>query len=229
MGLAEASGLGESAERIEAGYLEQSPSGGFHWLYRCPEISGNIKLARRPKAPDEMNDPEDKIKVLIETRGEGGYIVVAPSHGRVHPSGKRYVLLRGNFETIAAINIEERESLFELARTFDLMPKPQAKEPAAKSSGKAEGRPGDDFNVRGVGPISLNPMAGGWYFSATALLTGGDPAKPQALQPLPIMRAAACCTCSVPAPLLSLSGVTASFPPIPFWNMATTMQRRPES
>src|SRR5919106_6041013 len=70
-GLAEATQLGELVERIEAGYLEQSPSGGFHWLYRCPEISGNIKLARRPKAPDEMNDTEDKIKVLIETRGEG--------------------------------------------------------------------------------------------------------------------------------------------------------------
>jgi len=44
-GLAEATQLGDLVERIEVGYLEQSPSGGFHWLYRCSAISGNTKLA----------------------------------------------------------------------------------------------------------------------------------------------------------------------------------------
>src|SRR5215212_6862195 len=46
-------GLGELVERIEAGYLEESPSGGIHWLMRCEEIAGNTVLAQRPKKPEE--------------------------------------------------------------------------------------------------------------------------------------------------------------------------------
>jgi hypothetical protein len=93
--VAAAAGLGELVERIEAGYLEESPK-GIHWLVRCSEIGGNTKLARRPKRPEEMEHSGDIIQVLIETRGEGGYAVLAPSHGPVHPSGKAYELRRGD-------------------------------------------------------------------------------------------------------------------------------------
>src|SRR5881394_991890 len=34
---ARAIGLGDLVEQIEAGYLEESPSGGIHWLMRCDE------------------------------------------------------------------------------------------------------------------------------------------------------------------------------------------------
>jgi hypothetical protein len=61
-------------------------------------------------------------KPLIETRGEGGYLVIAPSNGRVHPTGKPYVLRRGGLATIAEITPEEREALWALARSFDEMP-----------------------------------------------------------------------------------------------------------
>jgi putative DNA primase/helicase len=37
--LATVVGLGDLVEQVEAGYLEQSPSGGIHWLYRCSEIA----------------------------------------------------------------------------------------------------------------------------------------------------------------------------------------------
>ena len=67
--------LDDLVQRIEAGYSETSPSEGIHYLYRCAEISGNTKLACRPKRPEEQGDPDDTIKTLIETRGEGGYIV----------------------------------------------------------------------------------------------------------------------------------------------------------
>jgi putative DNA primase/helicase len=40
-----ASGLGELIDRIESGFLEEPPSKGIHWLYRCSEIGGNTKLA----------------------------------------------------------------------------------------------------------------------------------------------------------------------------------------
>lgn len=65
------SGLGGLLDRIMTGYLEHSPNGA-HIAYRCKEIAGNTKLAQSKAR-----------KSLIETRGEGGFIIVAPSSGGV--------------------------------------------------------------------------------------------------------------------------------------------------
>ncbi|MDO8751540.1 MAG: bifunctional DNA primase/polymerase, partial [Dehalococcoidia bacterium] len=160
--LARAAGLGDVIERIETGYLETSPSGGIHWLYRCAEITGNTKLAERPKRPREKKHPKDNSQVLIETRGERGYAIVAPSFGRVHESGNPYELLHGAFDTIATITPEERTALWELARTFDQMPrKERPKERARRQEEtRAGGRPGDDFNARTTWPEVIE--AHGW-------------------------------------------------------------------
>ena len=83
--LARETGLGELVELVESGYLEETPDDGRHWLYRCDCVDGNTPLARRPKLPEEMANPNDKAKTLIETRGEGGYVIIAPSNGGVHP------------------------------------------------------------------------------------------------------------------------------------------------
>jgi putative DNA primase/helicase len=158
--LASASELGDVVAHIRGGYESQTPGGGYHWPYRCSEIAGNTKLARRPKMPEEMSHPEDKVKVLIETRGQGGFIVEWPSFGKVHPSGKPYKLLSGGFDTIATITPEERASLFELARTFDQMPKRGAQESHPKGNAKGEGKPGDDFNTRSEWGHILEPSGG---------------------------------------------------------------------
>src|SRR5690606_37653166 len=115
----ESIGLGDVIERIEAGYLERTPGNGIHWLYRCEEVRRSKRLARRLKRPEEMKDPDDTYQVLIETKGEGGYVVLAPSGGRVHESGQPYRLLRGGFDSIATITPEERQALWDLAKTFD--------------------------------------------------------------------------------------------------------------
>jgi len=141
--------LGELVERIEAGYFDATPGGGGHLLYRCPEgISGNTILARQPKPPEERRDDKDLVQVLIETRGEGGGAVSSPSNGKVHPSGGAYRLVRGGLDTIATITPEEREDLFDLARTFDAMPRQNANEPPRGPQGDGT-RPGDDYNERG--------------------------------------------------------------------------------
>src|SRR5262249_21980652 len=93
-------GLGSVIDRIEAGYCESTPGGGIHWLYRCDQIEGNIKLAERPAGT--CKDPH-KRKPLIETRGIGGWVVIAPSNGNVHPSGGAYTLQSGGLESIATI------------------------------------------------------------------------------------------------------------------------------
>ncbi len=76
-------------------------SGGYHLYYRCEKIEGNQKLAQREATAEEMKlNPGDKVRVLIETRGQGGYVVAPPSEGYTiqcrekdtndHPRSARY-------------------------------------------------------------------------------------------------------------------------------------------
>lgn len=108
-------GWGDALDRVRSGYLEETPSGGIHLLWRCSEIEGNLKLARRLGT-------EGDIEVLFETRGEGGFVVVAPSEGPVHPTGKPWIRRKGGFDSIATITPEERRGLLEVARSFDALP-----------------------------------------------------------------------------------------------------------
>lgn len=108
-------GLRSLRDRIEGGYLERTPKGGAHWLYRLPDAfdpPGCEKLAERPL-------PGNKRQTLIETKAEGGFVVLAPSGGPIHPSGKPYTLESGGFETIETITPGEQDELYRLARTFD--------------------------------------------------------------------------------------------------------------
>jgi len=113
-------GIETVLERILLGYCERTPSGGLHLLYRCNAIDGNIKLARRPATPEELaTNPDDPIKTLIETRGEGGVVMVAPSHGTTHATGIPWELTDGGFDKIATITPEEREAIHRLMAEFD--------------------------------------------------------------------------------------------------------------
>jgi len=106
--------------------IEQSPSGGKHVVYRCEaEICGNIKLAQRNG------------KTLIETRGEGGLCLCAPTPG--------YVLLQGDLALVPTITEDERNEL--LGAAYDLG---EHVEPVqAMPDAQPETRPGDDYNRRG--------------------------------------------------------------------------------
>lgn len=101
---------------------------GFHIPVRVPisHIEGNKKLAERPATDEEKTaDPKQKKKDLIETRGEGGYFVAAPTPG--------YEWIQGSFENIPLITAEERETIFTIACSFDQMPvelPPEEKKPA---------------------------------------------------------------------------------------------------
>lgn len=169
--LAQQAGAGELLSRVLSGYTERTPGGGFHIFYRCAtRVDGNLKLARRPATAEELAArPEDKIRVLIETRGEGGYVITAPSNGGVHPSGQAWVLLQGGFERITTVSEEERECLLDLARSLDQMQKHEAPgEPRALNPDRTAGRPGDEFNSRTSWPQILEPH--GW----TMLFTAAD-------------------------------------------------------
>ena len=178
--LALSSGLGELIDHIEMGFSELTPNGA-HMYWRCSEIGGNTKLARRLKFPEEMQSPEDRIKVLLETRGEGGYAICQPSYGTVHPSGRPYRLVHGGFDTIPTITPEERESLFDLARSLDALPKRTVKGPDPYAGEKHSGRPGDDFNLRGQWHQVLEPY--GWHpvFERDGEIFWRRPGKPEGI------------------------------------------------
>ena len=146
--VAQQAGLGGLVTRIEQGYCEDTPNGGVHWLYHCVDVGGNTKLAQRPTTADER-------QVLIETRGEGGFIIVAPSGGPVHPSGRPYRLRSGGFASIATIEATDRRALFALARSFDEMPRQDTAQPVHRSA--KGGRPGDEYNRRTAWGAVLEP------------------------------------------------------------------------
>lgn len=160
--------------RITTGYTETTPSGGVHYLYRVigdAEPRGNTKLARRPATPAELEEnPREKVKVLIETRGEGGWVVIAPSAGATHPTSNAWTRIIGAPDQVATITAEERDALYAIATMLDAML--ARNEPAAPAAtgilaaidatpaAAAGTRPGDDYNARASWDEILTPH--GW-------------------------------------------------------------------
>jgi putative DNA primase/helicase len=141
-------GLGDMWERITNGYTEQTAGGGRHVFLYSAEPTGATKLAVRPKLPHEMHHERDRWQALIETKGTGGYAVIAPTHGAVHPSGGSYTLLRGGLDTIARISAQEREHVCAVARMLDQRPKPlYTDDTTPRSDHSAGDKPGDRYNA----------------------------------------------------------------------------------
>lgn len=90
-------------------YIEKSLRGGYHIMYRyeSEQYEGSQKLA------DWKNGDS-----MIETRGEGGYVVIAPTTG--------YIALANELESINKISKDERDYLINFAKTFT---KVERKEP----------------------------------------------------------------------------------------------------
>jgi len=110
--------------------VESTLNGGFHLVYRCDTIEGNQKLAQKPVWDSHLR--KHKPDVLIETRGEGGYFVAAPTPG--------YRVVRNSLLDIPTITKKDRETLLNVARSFnewyDLTPVEY----------EQKDRPGDLFN-----------------------------------------------------------------------------------
>ena len=120
---------GELFERL---VIERSRSGGRHVIYRCESaVGGNMKLAQGKR--------DGHLVTLIETRGEGGLFLCAPTAG--------YVLKQGMLEQIPVLSCHDREILLEAAWSLnEHIPPVIDLSPALPPS---ELRPGDDFNERG--------------------------------------------------------------------------------
>lgn len=113
--------------------IESTMNGGYHFIYRCEDVGGNQKLARRPFWSDARNRYEPD--VLIETRGEGGYFAAAPTPG--------YVIVRNSFASIPVITPQERGVLLEACRSFNTWIDREKKLPEEEKE-----KPGDIYNSK---------------------------------------------------------------------------------
>jgi putative DNA primase/helicase len=149
--LADDTGLADLWALVTTGWVEMSPSGGYHFHYRLDgDVPGNLKLAR---AADKL--------VLAETRGEGGQVVVAPS--RHHVTGRPWTRLIGGPATAPVITPEQRDAFHGLLRTLDEQPDAGpvvTSTPAAPHDPTAGITPGDDYENRTDWADILTPH--GW-------------------------------------------------------------------
>lgn len=90
--------------------IQRTSNRGYHLIYKCAQIGGNTTLAQRPGTSNELEKGE-RIKTLIETRGEGGYILISPSEG--------YEFIKGSPGEVETISIDERAELMAICRSFN--------------------------------------------------------------------------------------------------------------
>jgi len=159
--------------------VQKTKSGGYHLIYRCSKIGGNIKLANRPTTEEERADTykrtydkeileskpddiakkiaekaakNDKVRVLFETRGIGGQFVCHPTEG--------YEFVHGDLYGINEITPEEREIVLGAAMQFNEVVN-EVVVPKQSYQNKIKGvSPFEDYNQRGdvVGLLQNN----GW-------------------------------------------------------------------
>lgn len=131
--------------------IESTMNGGFHVIYRCDEqLTGNTKLARRPKWNEKTNRFEPD--AVIETRGEGGYFVCAPTPG--------YKVIRNDLLNIPVVGLHERSVLFDIARTFNTWI-----DKKKENENETKDRPGDIYNSKAEARSDARNclLESGWY------------------------------------------------------------------
>jgi hypothetical protein len=128
--------------------IESTISGGYHLIYRCDKIAGNLKLASRPKHDEKTN--KFKPDTIIETRGEGGYFVCAPTEG--------YKWIRNDINNIPRISPEHRSYMFEVAKSFNTWYE------IHRDYNEEENRPGDVYNnsVDAINDMKSVLTSNGW-------------------------------------------------------------------
>lgn len=112
--------------------------GGFHLIFKTQsDPIGNKKLASR-LANEEEKAKGDKVKVLIETRGEGGYICFPPMDG--------YSILKEGFETITD---DELDILLSCCRSFNQIQEKEIEYNKKIDNSNYVNSPFEDYNNRG--------------------------------------------------------------------------------
>lgn len=110
--------------------VEVTPKAGHHVYFRSAAAIRNCKLAVRGEGPER--------KTMIETRGEGGLIFCAPTHG--------YQIIQGNMIHLPTIGVEDAQILLGCARAYNEVREVTPCDRPRKPSECTGTRPGDLFN-----------------------------------------------------------------------------------
>lgn len=148
----------------------KTPVGGYHVYFRSSFVERNLKLARQalevPEASPGARKVEQRwirIKTLIETRGEGGYVLAPPSPASCHRSNRPYKIVAGELTDIPIITTQQRDILLSAARSFNEyveLDRIHSTGTKLKNQAQLSTRPGDDFNSRATWEPLLT--AHGW-------------------------------------------------------------------
>ncbi|MDQ5930406.1 MAG: Bifunctional primase/polymerase [Bacteroidota bacterium] len=131
--------------------IHATVKGGFHLIFKTEsDPIGNKKLASR-LATEEEKAKGDKVKVLIETRGEGGYICFPPMDG--------YSILKEGFETITD---DELDILLSCCRSFNEIQEKEVEYNKKIDNSIYVNSPFEDYNNRGDCVQEL--INNGWKF-----------------------------------------------------------------
>ena len=112
--------------------IAQTISGGYHIYYRCSSIAGNLKLSTKKNR-----------EVLVETRGEGGYVIAPPT--------PKYTYIQGDPGNIPTITPEDRDILFSISKSFNELEeiKPKVNTTTSTTYNSTGLSPFEDYNQRG--------------------------------------------------------------------------------
>jgi len=143
-------------EIASVAYIQTTINNGVHIFFRCEEVEKNQKLASRPATEDELKKSQNKQYTLIETRGEGGFIVLAPTQG--------YEAKIGTLKDCGYLTIEQKERLFEICRSFNEY-FDEVKIPKQNNVSSTGLTPWDDYNQRG--PVTDLLQSHGWTYVRT--------------------------------------------------------------
>jgi hypothetical protein len=155
-------GLVALMERIYHGCAETSAGGGLHIFVKVSDgpVPGNTKLAGTPD------------KVVAETRGEGGFVIVWPTPGRTgHDPGAAYLLLPNahpdNAATVTAAELEWIHAVFTDAfggwREPAKATSPKAKTELRPAPAAVDLSPFDDYRQRITWRDILEPAGWTWH------------------------------------------------------------------
>lgn len=145
----------DAAQALFSCVLETTQSGGKHLAYRCETpVDGNLKLTTRTV--------DGAAKTTIETRGEGGIVIIAPTAG--------YRVIRGDWAALPVVSSATRKTFLDAARSLSDAPK----EPSKTAPSTAPAAPRSTFSgdsiadeLRTNGELQRRLTAKGWRYVET--------------------------------------------------------------
>lgn len=126
--------------------VANTKSAGVHLYYRCEKIEGNQKLARLIKGGE----------AVIETRGEGGYVIAPPSPGYT------FADTRISLSDVRSITPGQRDDIIDICRKYNKVFVEAKKKSSTVQASAYRNTPWDAYNNDPDEPWAVVMADAGW-------------------------------------------------------------------